>query len=709
MKNKIIFTMATLFALMLSGCGGGGGTSVDTQKPVITLSGANPMQLYVGDTFVDPGATATDDTDGDISSLIVVSGSVDTAVAQTYTLSYNVSDSTGNSADEQNRTVVVSSVPDTTLKLKVTNQANGVGINAATVKLYDANGTPINPSDTYATDPSGDVEITIDSDTRDVRIKTSKTGYVDQVGRVSLPHIATETPMTLHMLAVGSAGVNFTGNTATDPGGSGASVDITGALFTKADGSPVTPPLSVDITPLNPISSPNAFPGSPDIDMGGSPGVMVSSGMVDFTFRDADGDIVVLDTGTPVTITMPLYSVLDPTTGVVLVPGDSVPVWSMDSSTGEWKNEVNGTVVTCASPTGLCTQASVIHFSWWNTDFAISATGKDVVVIDNDTNSTLDETNVTSIKLTAKFTEAVSGSSNYHGPTAIRHTQIAAQDNIGVGNGFDVEFILEVAYNDGSMATKRYPYTWSEINAADSIEFRISKDDTYAYIALSAYDTKYSNYQTYPVYFAKTLIGLGDADIDTTINGIPNGDATVGTISCMADYGYCAYTKGTQTGDITITMQSKLDATVQSSLTIHVASFPELAIKTTYSWGSGSNESNATYYNSWGWYLSSYLLNNATFTPPLSYDITYRYISVHAEMVLDKDGTIDPADYTWTIECETASGAACPSDEEFATPFTFSSSDLPTTLNRSNKYYFKATKTTDPSVSTRLRVYYYSY
>lgn len=79
----------------------------DTTRPVITLSGAAAMTVQAGGTFTDPGATATDDRDGDISARIVVSGAVNAAVVGAYTLSYNVSDTAGNAAQPVSRTVTV--------------------------------------------------------------------------------------------------------------------------------------------------------------------------------------------------------------------------------------------------------------------------------------------------------------------------------------------------------------------------------------------------------------------------------------------------------------------------------------------------------------------------------------------------------------------------------------------------------------------------
>ena len=78
----------------------------DTTPPTITLTGSSTINLTVGDTFTDPGATATDNVDGDLTSSITTSGSVNTSTAGTYTIAYSVSDAAGNTASV-NRTIEV--------------------------------------------------------------------------------------------------------------------------------------------------------------------------------------------------------------------------------------------------------------------------------------------------------------------------------------------------------------------------------------------------------------------------------------------------------------------------------------------------------------------------------------------------------------------------------------------------------------------------
>ena len=84
---------------------------VDTTIPLITLLGDAAVTIEVGGTYTDAGATASDNYDGDITSSIEQVSTVDTAIVDTYTVTYNVSDANGNAAVEVTRTVdVVSSL-----------------------------------------------------------------------------------------------------------------------------------------------------------------------------------------------------------------------------------------------------------------------------------------------------------------------------------------------------------------------------------------------------------------------------------------------------------------------------------------------------------------------------------------------------------------------------------------------------------------------
>jgi len=113
---------------------------VDTTKPVITVLGDNPATVEFRTSYTDAGATATDNIDGDITSNIVVSGlPIDTSVINvspidpnnkivaTHTVTYDVKDSSNNSADQKTRTV---KVVDTTKPVitSITSNATSSGV-----------------------------------------------------------------------------------------------------------------------------------------------------------------------------------------------------------------------------------------------------------------------------------------------------------------------------------------------------------------------------------------------------------------------------------------------------------------------------------------------------------------------------------------------------------------------------------------------------
>lgn len=81
---------------------------VDTTAPAISLLGDNPLHLDLGVAYSEPGYTASDLVDGDLTGSVVVGGDVvDHNVEGVYVLTYNVQDAAGNSAFQVTRTVLV--------------------------------------------------------------------------------------------------------------------------------------------------------------------------------------------------------------------------------------------------------------------------------------------------------------------------------------------------------------------------------------------------------------------------------------------------------------------------------------------------------------------------------------------------------------------------------------------------------------------------
>ncbi len=81
--------------------------SRDTTPPVVTLvDGREEVLLDAGDTWNDDGVTAFDAQDGDITSSVRVTGTVDPSTPGVYTLTYTAIDRAGNRAEVQRKVTV---------------------------------------------------------------------------------------------------------------------------------------------------------------------------------------------------------------------------------------------------------------------------------------------------------------------------------------------------------------------------------------------------------------------------------------------------------------------------------------------------------------------------------------------------------------------------------------------------------------------------
>lgn len=108
--------------------------SDENSKPVITRIGSETVTTVEDTSFTDPGATANDEEDGDITSHIVVNSNVNTETPGTYTVTYNVTDSDGLAANQVARTVTVTE-HTTTSSGCVSNCGGGGGGGGTTITL----------------------------------------------------------------------------------------------------------------------------------------------------------------------------------------------------------------------------------------------------------------------------------------------------------------------------------------------------------------------------------------------------------------------------------------------------------------------------------------------------------------------------------------------------------------------------------------------
>ena len=157
--------------------------AADTTAPVITLTGANPQILTVGDTYTELGATVTDNVDKELT-VIINASAVNTAVEGSYTVIYNVRDVAGNAATQISRTVnVVAATTKVIISGTVTYDfvpvnSNYVGLNYNSITQEKAKGVVVEAIDASnqvlgitTTDANGAYSIADIPQSTDVKIR----------------------------------------------------------------------------------------------------------------------------------------------------------------------------------------------------------------------------------------------------------------------------------------------------------------------------------------------------------------------------------------------------------------------------------------------------------------------------------------------------------------------------------------------------------
>jgi hypothetical protein len=269
-------------------------------------------------------------------------------------------------------------IPDTAATVQVNGivtEPDGTPAAGVAVKLGDETLT--------TTSVLGSFSVSLVSNTRHV-LQFVSNKHASQVRVVDLPLAGGVINIDVTVLARGMVTNVDSGAAFTVVGPAGASVSnqtFAGIpAFMNEAGELVGGPIELSITVVD-VEDPSLLPGFPGAFVG-SPHVglddlpLVSQGTVEFAFRDLDGNPLQLAdenasaTGGAQTalIQIPLFSDELPD-GSLIAEGKTIPFWSLNEATGIWKQEGIGTVVeNLLSPTGLALEATVTHFSWWNSD-----------------------------------------------------------------------------------------------------------------------------------------------------------------------------------------------------------------------------------------------------------------------------------------------------------------------------------------------------
>jgi len=210
----------------------------ETTAPVITLVGDPTVTVEVGSSYTDTGATALDNVDGNLTSNIALTGSVDTSIVGTYTLTYNVSNSAAVAATPVTRkiNVVDTTKPSITAPHDVTAEATGkhTAVDLGTPTVTDiGDSSPKVTNDAPTTFPLGDTTVTWTA--TDVSGNTASAAQKITVTDTTKPVITLDGPATVAIPVFGTyteAGANVTDNY-----DSGLTATITGTVDTNNVGT----------------------------------------------------------------------------------------------------------------------------------------------------------------------------------------------------------------------------------------------------------------------------------------------------------------------------------------------------------------------------------------------------------------------------------------------------------------------------------------
>lgn len=247
---------------------------------------------------------------------------------------------------------------------------------SAVVTIEDLAGEPLSGADVVvdgtsvgASNPEGKLTLSLTSDVPHVLV-FKKPGYAEYVRALTWRSTssAAEHDFSVALLARAAAQTADASEGGTIAGADGASLTLAPNSVANARGEAVSGPIEVSLTSVDVTSKVgvHAFPGEfAGLQSDGARTGIVSHGTTEFVL-EKDGERLNLLPGASARIRIPVFAGANLDGSEVKV-GSSLPLWSLDESSGGWVQEGSGTVVDVGGGE-LALEASVSHFSWWNAD-----------------------------------------------------------------------------------------------------------------------------------------------------------------------------------------------------------------------------------------------------------------------------------------------------------------------------------------------------
>lgn len=326
-------------------------TVADTIAPVISVNGSAAMSLLARAAFTDPGATALDSFEGDLT--VVTSGSVSNETVGTYTLTYTATDSSGNTSSET-RTVTVN--PSVLLSVQAQDYFTGAVIENASIEVKASKGEE-ELMITGTTNSEGELSVIVMDEAERIVVNADALNY----GEHSQVLSATDQNVSVFLQPVNGT-VTIPDNNAIDLTVSDlAVVSLADNALVDEQGNAPSVPVIAEVTIIDPTVDPNLMPGNFETlsTESGEVGLIESFGAINVTFEDEAGNSYNLADGQTATVRIPLAS------GSQSEP-DTIPLYYFDESTGYWVEDGSATLVTENGVSYY--EGTVSHFTTWNAD-----------------------------------------------------------------------------------------------------------------------------------------------------------------------------------------------------------------------------------------------------------------------------------------------------------------------------------------------------
>ncbi|MTH54073.1 DUF5011 domain-containing protein, partial [Bacillus mangrovi] len=210
-------------------------TVIDNIKPVIT--GTQDKQINFNDAF-DPlaGVTASDNNDGDLTSAIKIEGLVDVNKAGSYTLTYSVTDKSGNAVSAERKVTVIDHIkPAFSGAEDIT-----IGLNTEFDLLAGVSASDNNDGDlTPAISTNGSVNTTVEGNYTVTYSVSDRAGNTSEISRIITVKKIKVSSLEINMPSSMKTGVSrqltvtFNPSNATDQALSWSSSDESVAIIDK--------------------------------------------------------------------------------------------------------------------------------------------------------------------------------------------------------------------------------------------------------------------------------------------------------------------------------------------------------------------------------------------------------------------------------------------------------------------------------------------